>query len=64
MNDMLRFDSPAKYFEESFLLGNGFLGSAVYGGTALERYSLNEGTLWSGYPQSADNPNGPVAHLY
>lgn len=59
MNDTLRLDYPARYFEESFLIGNGFLGAAVYGGTETERYSLSEGTLWSGYPQSAGNPNGP-----
>lgn len=59
MNKTLKFSTPAKCFEESLLLGNGFLGAAVYGGTDTERYSMNEATLWSGYPNYSSNPNGP-----
>lgn len=61
MNDILRFDKPAKCFEESLLLGNGFLGAAVYGGTETERYSLNESSLWSGYPKYSVLPNSKEA---
>lgn len=61
MNNYLKFNSPSKCFEESVLLGNGFLGAAVYGGTSVERYSMNEATLWSGYPTHASNPNGKEA---
>jgi alpha-L-fucosidase 2 len=56
MNKTLKFDSPACCFEESLLLGNGFLGAAVYGGIGTERYSMNEATLWTGFPQDAKNP--------
>lgn len=59
MNNTIYFNSPAKYFEEGALLGNGFLGATVYGGVNTERYSMNEATLWSGYPQPAPNSNGP-----
>ncbi|MBO5231962.1 MAG: glycoside hydrolase family 95 protein [Clostridia bacterium] len=59
MNKTLKFKSPATYFEESILLGNGFMGAAVYGGTDVDRYSMNESTLWSGYPDYSPNPNGP-----
>ena len=59
MNKTLKFNSPATYFEESILLGNGFMGAAVYGGTDVDRYSMNESTLWSGYPDYSPNPNGP-----
>lgn len=56
MNNTLKFCSPSKCFEESFLLGNGFLGATVYGGTDTERYSMNEVTFWSGYPKPCSNP--------
>lgn len=46
----LIFKSPAEGWHESLILGNGRIGGAVYGGTKRERISLNEDTLWSGYP--------------
>ncbi len=57
MNDILKYGAPATQFIESMLLGNGYIGAAVYGGTNKERYSINEVTLWSGYP-SCDTENG------
>ncbi len=44
------FKSPANGWHESFILGNGRMGGAVYGGTKREQIALNEDTLWSGYP--------------
>lgn len=44
------FKSPANGWHESFILGNGRIGAAVYGGTKREQIALNEDTLWSGYP--------------
>lgn len=44
------FKSPAQSWHESFILGNGRIGAAVYGGTKKEQIALNEDTLWSGYP--------------
>lgn len=44
------FKSPAQGWHESFILGNGRIGAAVYGGTKREQIALNEDTLWSGYP--------------
>lgn len=44
------FKAPAKGWHESLILGNGRIGGAVYGGTKREQISLNEDTLWSGYP--------------
>ena len=61
MNKTLKFSSPASCFEESLLLGNGFLGAAVYGGTDIDRYSLNEATLWTGFPEESNNPNAQKA---
>ena len=46
----LIFKTPARGWHESLILGNGRIGGAVYGGTKRERISLNEDTLWSGYP--------------
>lgn len=63
MNNVLKMNTPATCFKNSFLLGNGHLGAAVYGGVATERYSLNESTLWSGYPQKQTNPNAKETFL-
>jgi len=46
----LRFDTPAKVFEEAMPIGNGRLGAMMYGDVAREKFSLNEETLWSGGP--------------
>jgi alpha-L-fucosidase 2 len=52
------FDKPAKYFEEAFPLGNGFIGMMVKGGAPMEDLILNESSLWSGGPVNANmNPD-------
>lgn len=50
----LHYTSPASYWEEALPLGNGRLGAMVWSGTGEERLSLNEDSLWSGYPQCHD----------
>lgn len=50
MNELF-FTKSAGAFEESLLLGNGRLGAVVYGGVDEDVYSLNDDTLWSGYPR-------------
>ncbi len=57
MEQQLRFDRPASIFEEALPLGNGRLGAMVYGGTTTEKISVNEDTLWSGFPSVKDRPN-------
>lgn len=47
----LWYSEAAKDFHSALPIGNGRLGGMVYGGTALEKISLNEDTLWSGYPK-------------
>ncbi len=47
---LLMEKSPAKCFEEAYPIGNGFQGGMIYGDTEKERISLNDDTLWSGYP--------------
>ena len=50
---VLRYDSPATYFEETFVIGNGTLGAIIYGGVGEEKIALNDLTLWSGEPEGA-----------
>lgn len=47
----LHYDRPAKYFEEAMVIGNGTMGGIVYGGTTVDRISLNDITLWAGEPE-------------
>lgn len=50
----LHYTSPASYWEEALPLGNGRLGAMVWSGVKEERLSLNEDSLWSGYPRCHD----------
>ena len=43
---------PAACFEEAYPIGNGSQGAMVYGDTQNERISLNDDTLWTGYPRT------------
>jgi len=53
----LWYKQPAKYFEESLVLGNGKVGASVFGGVASDQIYLNDITLWSGEPVDANmNP--------
>src|SRR5688572_11315257 len=56
----LWYNKPAVAWEESLPLGNGKTGAMVFGGVATERLQLNDNTLWSGYPEAGNNPNGPT----
>lgn len=60
--DQIFFDTPARDFTESLLIGNGRLGACVYGEVLREQMILNESSLWSGSPQEADR-SGAYAHL-
>ncbi len=53
----LWYTQPATEWTEALPLGNGRLGAMVYGGIEQEHLQLNEETLWSGGPQSYDNPD-------
>jgi len=44
------FDRPADRWEEALPLGNGRLGTMVYGGLSTDTLSLNEATVWAGEP--------------
>ncbi|MEY3541316.1 MAG: hypothetical protein RLZZ204_128 [Bacteroidota bacterium] len=61
-NDYIWYNKPASYFEDALPIGNGRIGGMVYGGVQQERISLNESTLWAGYPT---DPNmNPAAKNY
>lgn len=59
MNTSYYFNSPAKYFEETGLIGNGKLGAAIYGGTSTERILLNNDTVYSGHMRGEDEKVSP-----
>lgn len=56
------FDKPASFFEDAFPVGNGRIGAMVYGNPDLDKVSLNEITLWGGYPK--DPYMNPTASKY
>ena len=61
MKNQLYYTKPAKCFEQALPLGNGRLGIMTYGNLRRERLSLNEDSLWSGYPK---DQNKADAHKY
>lgn len=59
--DQLWYTRPAARWEEALPIGNGHLGAMIFGRIAQERLQLNEQTLWSGSPYSADNQEALAA---
>lgn len=53
----LWYAAPADRWEEALPIGNGRLGTMVYGSTGLETIRLNEDSLWYGGPMRAANPD-------
>ena len=58
-NLKLWYNRPADAWEEALPLGNAKTGAMIFGGVTSERFQLNDNTLWSGYPNPGNNPNGP-----
>ena len=54
------FDTPARDFTESLLIGNGRLGACVYGEVLREQLIINESSMWSGSPEESDRPGAAV----
>lgn len=59
-NLKLWYEKPAGIWEEALPLGNSRTGAMVFGGIANERFQLNDNTLWSGFPNPGNNPDGPL----
>jgi alpha-L-fucosidase 2 len=57
METALRYDRPAREWNEALPIGNGVLGAMVSGGVGLERWQLNEDSLWYGGPRERTNPD-------
>ncbi|MFE4710608.1 glycoside hydrolase N-terminal domain-containing protein [Paenibacillus sp. NPDC056722] len=57
----LQYDKPANVWTEGLPIGNGRLGGMIFGGVEQEKISLNEDTLWSGYPKDGNNPGAKEA---
>ncbi|MGI5959763.1 MAG: glycosyl hydrolase family 95 catalytic domain-containing protein [Massiliimalia sp.] len=53
----LYYTTPASSWVEAMPLGNGLLGAMVFSQPEEELVQLNEGTLWSGYPDAWYNRN-------
>ena len=49
--NIIKYDSPARFWREALPIGNGYTGVMIYGGRKSERLCFNDGTLWSGYPR-------------
>ena len=60
-SNLLWYRQEAASWNEALPLGNGRIGAMVYGGALTERVSLNEDTLWSGYPDFCSNPGAARA---
>lgn len=57
----LRYDKAAAVWNEALPVGNGRIGAMVFGGVERETLTLNEDTLWSGYPRDWNNPKAKEA---
>ncbi|MBE5796594.1 MAG: glycoside hydrolase family 95 protein [Clostridiales bacterium] len=56
-NWKLWYDAPAKDWNIALPLGNGRMGAMIFGGTVLERISLNEDSCWYGGFRDRVNPD-------
>jgi alpha-L-fucosidase 2 len=57
MERSLRYDRPARDWNEALPIGNGFLGGMVFGEPDAEVIQLNEDSLWYGGPRERTNPD-------
>ena len=51
------FSKPAQNWNEALPIGNGRLGAMIFGGTAIDRFQLNDDSVWSGGMQQRINPD-------
>ena len=62
--NIIKANSPAKEWKDSYLIGNGRMGGAVYGGVAQERIDLSETTFFSGNASLYNNQKGAHTAFY
>ena len=54
----LWYNEPAQdWMTQALPIGNGYMGMMFFGGVEKEQLQFNEGSLWSGGPQSSDTYN-------
>lgn len=56
MGYKMMYQRPSDAWSDALPLGNGRLGAMVYGHTAIERFQLNEDSLWYGKAMDRNNP--------
>ena len=54
---ILRYNKPARDFNEALPVGNGRIGGMIYGGTDRDLIGLNEDSIWSGGLRNRNNPD-------
>ena len=57
----LWYERPATNWNEALPLGNGFMGAMCFGGTLVDRFQLNDDTVWSGGYINRVNPDAREA---
>jgi len=57
----LWYNRPATNWNEALPLGNGHMGAMCFGGTLVDRFQLNDDTVWSGGWIDRMNPAAPEA---
>ncbi len=62
--NLITLYEPANDWMESFLIGNGIIGGAVYGGAKKECIDLSEITFFSGNESTEDNQEGASKAFY
>lgn len=55
--DKLWYDSPADNWNKALPLGNGFMGAMCFGGTLIDRFQLNNDSVWCGAFRNRINPD-------
>jgi alpha-L-fucosidase 2 len=61
-NDLrIWYTAPAQNWNEALPVGNGKLGAMIFGGTAIERLQLNEGSVWTGRGVDFVHPEAKAA---
>lgn len=58
-SEVLRYTTPAKFWEHALPLGNGRIGAMVFSSPLMEKISLNEDSLWSGTPDIGPDSKDP-----
>lgn len=53
----LWYSAPAVNWNQALPLGNGHMGAMCFGGTLMDRWQLNDDTIWSGCFIDRTNPN-------